>query len=87
MLRIADIFRQARLPREALVHFTRILEQHGIDQLGTDRDLFAFQDEIRHTRPTALRGNVYTFQAQVAILECIGFGEALHSYGMVVGVS
>ena len=77
MLRIADIFRQARLPREALVHFSGILEQHGIDQLGTDRDLFAFQDEIRHTRPAALLGDVRPFQAQVAVLEGSGISEAL----------
>lgn len=76
----AHICRQPILAWEAFVHFTGVLEQHGIGQLGTNGDLFALQDEVGHTRPAMTSGNVRPFQAQVAVSKSFDIPQALHTH-------
>ena len=75
----AQIIGQFPLTRKAFIQFASVFEQHGIDQLGADRDFFAFENEIGHTGPTALRGDVRPFEAQVPVFEGRSVAQALHT--------
>jgi hypothetical protein len=46
--------------------------------LGACRDMFAFKNEIGHTLPIGLRGDVGAIQAQIEVAEGNGFGEMEH---------
>ena len=78
-LTVAHVLRKTVLARKALVQFASVFEQHSVDQLGTDRYFFAFENEIGHARPAALRGDVRPFEAQVTVLESVDFPQALHT--------
>jgi len=74
----AHIFGKALLARKALIHLPGIFQQHGIRELRTNRDMFAFENEIGHAGPAPLRGNVCASQAQVAVSKNSGFTNSLH---------
>lgn len=75
----AQIIGQFPLPGEAFIQFASVFEQHGIDELGADRDLFAFQYKVGNAGPTALRGDISSLETEVAVFESGGVPQALHT--------
>ena len=75
---VAHIFCQMFLAGKAFIQFMRVFEQHGVSEFCTNGNLFALEYEVGNACPAALRGNVGTLQAEVAIFDCGGFPKTLH---------
>src|SRR5205807_4567679 len=52
----AHILGELQLPRKAGIVAPCVFQQHGIGELGSDRNVFLYEDEIRHLRE-AMKGD------------------------------
>ena len=70
---------QAILAGKALIQLAGVLEEHSVREFRSRRYLFVLQDEIGHTRPAPLGGNVRPLQDEAAVSEGLGVRQFLHS--------